>query len=67
MEVQVDHATVVAADRATSTGLLDEDPLDLLEAAGHRFAGAPLAAPSISALALAQQMELNEPVTPAQA
>ena len=65
MEMKVDHAPVVAADRAAPTGLLDQDSLDLLEPPGHRFASAPLATPAISALALAQQMELDESVTPA--
>jgi len=63
--MKVDHAPGVAADRAAPTGLLDKDSLDLLEASGNRFAGASLAAPAISALALAQQMELDESVTPA--
>jgi hypothetical protein len=67
VEMKVDHAPGVAADGAASTGLLDEDSLDLLESSSHRLAGAPLAAPAISALALAQQMELNESVTPTHA
>src|SRR3954470_13013402 len=67
MEVQVDHAAVVAANRATPARLLNENPFDLLQASCDRLAGAPLAAPAISALALTQQMELNEPVAPTDA
>jgi hypothetical protein len=65
MEVQVDHAAVVTADRAAPAGLLDQDPLDLLEASGHGLTGAPLAAPAVPALALAREMELDEAVMPA--
>ena len=62
VEVQVDHAPVVAAYRAGATGLLDEDALDLLEAPGHGLTGTALAAPAVPALALAAQVEGHEPV-----
>ena len=65
VEVQVDHAPVVAAYRAAAAGLLDEDALDLLEAPSHRLTGAALAAPAVPALALAAQMEGHEPVAAA--
>jgi hypothetical protein len=57
MEVKVDHAPVVAADRAAAACLGDKDPLDFLQAARHGLSDAALAAPSDSSLALAVAMK----------
>ena len=57
VEVQIDHAAVVSADRAAAACLGDKDSLDLLKAARDCFSDAALAAPSDSSLALAVAME----------
>jgi hypothetical protein len=62
MEVQIDDAAAVAAHRTAPAGLLDEDPLYLLQPPRHGLASAALAAPAVSALSLAAAVEGHEPV-----
>jgi hypothetical protein len=50
VEVQVDHTTVVTAQHAAATCLLDQKTLDLLETARHGFSDAPLTSPTASPL-----------------
>lgn len=60
VEMEVDDAAVVAADRAGSASFVDEGPFDLLLPAGDRLSHATLAAPL--GLRLAVQGELNKAV-----
>jgi hypothetical protein len=46
MEMKVDDAEVVTANRATAPCFFDEQALDLLLASRHGFADTSLAAPS---------------------
>ena len=57
VEVKIDHAAVISADRAAAACLGDKDSLDLLKAARDCFSDAALAAPADSSLALAVAME----------
>ena len=57
VEVQVDHATVVAANGTAATGLLDEDALDLLQPACDGLARAAPAPPTEPPVSPAVQVE----------
>jgi hypothetical protein len=57
VEVKIDHAAVISADRAAAACLGDKDSLDLLKAARDCFSDAALAAPSGCPLARAVAMK----------
>lgn len=65
VEVQVDHAAVISADRAAAACLGDEDPFDFLKAARDCFSDAALAAPSGCTFARAVVMKHHKAMAPA--
>lgn len=65
MEVQVDHAPVVSADRAASARLCHKDALDLLEAPRDSLSDAAVAAPSGCTFARAVVMKHHKAMAPA--
>jgi hypothetical protein len=65
VEVEVDHAPVIAADGAAAARLGHKNPLDLLEAARNGLADAALAPPTGSSLPGAIAMKDHQAMTAA--
>jgi hypothetical protein len=66
VEMEIYDAPVISADRTGAARLLYEDPLDLLVAAGDRFANAAFAPPTVAAGSLAVAVKHDPAVAPAQ-
>jgi hypothetical protein len=61
VEVEIDDAAVISTHCAPAAGIVDEHPLDALEASGHGLADAALTAPSWAGATV--QRELDHAVT----